>query len=281
MAWFDADVYTWLDDLRKVTMNKEELFASGLLEMYVLGLTSPDDTRMVEELARNNPDIQQEIDGLHKALENYAAQHAIPPPPGLKRKVLKRVNTLAELEDEQTVAHLGRRNLYFNLALAASIFFFLTSGFLLWQNRSVLGQLTNIQNENYQLSQACEEDRKNFERQKSVIAFLNAPETLPVQLKGSAISPEATALVFWNESNRKVMISPQGMPEAPSGKQFQVWADVEGEMINMGLLEETDTGFQEMEYIAHAESVNITLEPEGGSEHPTVSLLYANAPLGK
>jgi anti-sigma-K factor RskA len=261
-------------------MNREEIFESGILEMYVLGLTSPEETRMVEEMASQYPDIQKEIDNLHKALEQYAAQHSIPPPPGLKRKVMKRVDNLSEMDaGNNSIQPTRARSLFPNLTLAASILFLLWSLFLLFQNRSSQQMISSLQSENYRLIKACEEEKENFTQKQKVFAFLHAPGTQPVRLKGSPVSPGATALVFWNETMKKVMISPEGMPAPPDGQQYQVWADVEGVMVNMGLIDPEKSGVQEVEYIAHAESVNVTLEPIGGSEHPTVSRLYVNAPL--
>jgi hypothetical protein len=46
-------------------------------------------------------------------------------------------------------------------------------------------------------------------------------------------------------------------------------------------LEREATDLQLINYIARAESLNITLEPLGGSEQPTVELLYVNAPMQK
>ena len=59
-----------------------------------------------------------------------------------------------------------------------------------------------------------------------------------------------------------------------------MWADVDGEMINMGIIN-TSKALLAMQYIPEAESFNITIEPKGGSPHPTVSELIANTYLSK
>ncbi len=51
-------------------------------------------------------------------------------------------------------------------------------------------------------------------------------------------------------------------------------------MINIGLLQHPGDDMQALQFIDNAESLNITLEPAGGSEHPTVELLYVNAEIG-
>ena len=68
-------------------------------------------------------EIQDEINGLHRALESYADQHAIPPPPGLKRKVMKRVDSLATIEKEESIQPTYIQSIFSNITLAASILF--------------------------------------------------------------------------------------------------------------------------------------------------------------
>ena len=53
-------------------MDKERFLESGLLEQYVLGLTSEEETREVERYAQAFPEIRAEIDLLRKAVRQYA-----------------------------------------------------------------------------------------------------------------------------------------------------------------------------------------------------------------
>lgn len=46
-------------------------------------------------------------------------------------------------------------------------------------------------------------------------------------------------------------------------------------MISMGLLP-TDKDLVALTYIEKAESLNITIEPKGGNDHPTVERLISN-----
>ena len=49
-------------------------------------------------------------------------------------------------------------------------------------------------------------------------------------------------------------------------------------MISMGVLDRTKN-LLTMNYIDNAESLNITIEPLGGNDHPTVSRLVSNVYL--
>ena len=61
-------------------MDKERFLKTGLLEQYVLGLTTPEEDLEVERYAESFPEIQSEIDSMRSAMEEYARQYSIPPP---------------------------------------------------------------------------------------------------------------------------------------------------------------------------------------------------------
>ena len=58
----------------------EKLISSGLLEMYVMGLTTEQENLLVEELAQNSATVQNELNEIGMALENYSAEFIVPPP---------------------------------------------------------------------------------------------------------------------------------------------------------------------------------------------------------
>ena len=58
-------------------MNKEDIISSGLLELYAVGLASPEEALQVEEWINQYPDLRQELDAIEGSLETYAQAHAI------------------------------------------------------------------------------------------------------------------------------------------------------------------------------------------------------------
>lgn len=60
-------------------INPAEYIASGILELYMLGATSAEENREVEELAAAYPEIRNELDAISIALEEYAHLQAIEP----------------------------------------------------------------------------------------------------------------------------------------------------------------------------------------------------------
>jgi mannose-6-phosphate isomerase-like protein (cupin superfamily) len=63
------------------SMEKEELLSSGLLELYVLGVTEPNENALVKELVQLYPELLEEIKSIELALEQHAIANAVAPDP--------------------------------------------------------------------------------------------------------------------------------------------------------------------------------------------------------
>jgi hypothetical protein len=137
----------------------------------------------------------------------------------------------------------------------------------------------SIKKENLQLQknlESCKSESKISNRKLDIIALIEDRKTQPVYLKGSAISPAAKAIVYWNPQSKLAYLNPYALPAPPQGKQYQIWADVGGKMISLGLIDLKVVDFQKINHIDRAVSLNITIEPLGGSESPNVAQLLAN-----
>lgn len=60
-------------------MTNKDYINSGILEQYVLGHTSPLETKEVEMMAAADAEIRQEIESIAFALENYALENGMAP----------------------------------------------------------------------------------------------------------------------------------------------------------------------------------------------------------
>ena len=89
--------------------------------------------------------------------------------------------------------------------------------------------------------------------------------------------PDALAQIFWNRATQNVYVADISLPNAPAGKQYQLWAIVDGKPVNAGMINTKKTP-QQMINFAKADAFAITLEKAGGSETPTLTSMYV---LGK
>jgi len=260
-------------------MNKDKFLKTGLLEQYVLGLTDEEESETVEAYADAYPEIKQEIQTMRSALDQYAQQYAVMPPKELKKRVMKSIDGEAK---QDGTSKSGSSSSFSRLFSGVAIVLLGVLGVLaasFYKGKTAAQeQYHALEAEFQRFKENCESEKARLQQTQQIYAFINAPETLAVPLAGTVREPEARAVAYYNSSLQEAYISTSSLPAPPDGKTYQLWADVEGEMINMGVLEQ-QTELQRVQYVDHAESLNITVEPEGGSKEPTVELLLANGPI--
>jgi anti-sigma-K factor RskA len=72
---------------------------------------------------------------------------------------------------------------------------------------------------------------------------------------------------------------PNKMPQAASGKQFQLWAIVDNKPVDAGVIDAC-TGLCKMKNIPRASAFAITLEKKGGSATPSLDQMYVLGKVG-
>ncbi len=84
--------------------NINEYIASGILELYVLGVTDAAENEGVQQMAALHPVIQEEIEQIEKALEGYAAKQAPAPDPTIKPFVMAMIDYIERLNNGEPVS---------------------------------------------------------------------------------------------------------------------------------------------------------------------------------
>ncbi|MEL6972880.1 MAG: anti-sigma factor [Bacteroidota bacterium] len=248
-------------------MNKElrGILESDLLERYLLGEVSEQEKAKVQELRQTSPEIKEALDELEATLEQIALEEQIKPPPGLRDKVLR--------QDYKVEPQIPSNRLSYSwLAYAASILL-IAGGVWFWQQQRINeleAQATAYNKQIAQMEADCQKTNRQF-------ALINAPDTRPALLTGTAYAPNSSVIVYWNPSEKACLLRVANLPDIPSDKTYQLWADIDGEMKSLGTFDHLAAREEllSMGYLDHAESLNVTVEPTGGNDHATVSTLSA------
>jgi anti-sigma-K factor RskA len=95
-----------------------------------------------------------------------------------------------------------------------------------------------------------------------------------IELSSVPGKPAAMAQVFWDTKTKYVYIADVSLPLAPSDKQYQLWAIVDGKPVDAGMLSDAKNLAQKMKVFEKAEMFAITLEKKGGSPTPTMEQMY-------
>jgi anti-sigma-K factor RskA len=261
-------------------MNIQEYIQSGIIELYVMNVLTEAEQAEVEVLARQYPDIQLEIEEVQSVLQMYAQAHSVTPPPELKDPILDKIqSTINKAESTEITENTDLNNIKNTPTLSLAI---LTP----WLLAAALTASTFYFYNKYETAnkaqKECEEIQKlNEQKNKKAIAdvqqqldILKSPDTKEISLKGLPISPSSIVTIFWNADKKATYIAIRNLPKPPSDKQYQLWAIVDKKPVSAGVLNYDLAGLQAMKGFETAEAFAITLEPEGGSDAPTLDKMY-------
>lgn len=250
-------------------MEKKKILEEGLLELYLTGELSKEEASMVEEALGQDTSLREQFDALEADFERMGMEQAIVPPPAVKARIKDAVQP-----------NLIRKTNWMPLSIAAgfALIFGLSSFWLYekWQNAE--GNLEMLQTQTDRLQRQVDNLESEFRLTSNRLESINNPDVIPLVLYGNQKAPNGKAVAYVNHKNQLVLVNPKGLPALPSDQTYQMWSDVDGEMINMGTFP-TDKELVSLKYIENAESLNITIEPAGGSDHPNVEQLVSYVTL--
>ena len=264
-------------------MNKEEFISSGLLELYATGVSSPEEIQIVEEYLIQFPELKQELNDIEISLENYAQANAIKPSSSVKGKIFSRLfsDEPKEKNEAAPVVPIKKRTnstSLFRLVAAASFILLIGSAIL---NYIYYHKYNNANQELRVARQEIEQQGKSNLAMREDLSVMTNKYAQPVVLNGTANSPDALAKIFWMKNTGQVYIDPSNLPEVPVGKQYQLWAIIDGKPVDGGMIA-TKKGtyhIQKMKSFGKAEAFAITLEKAGGSPTPTMSEMIVSAKM--
>ena len=239
---------------------------TDLLEKYLLGTTTLEESNQVERYIAMYPEVRETYSELQENLEAFAKMHALKTPEGLKTRILERIRA------QQT----GRRR-FQRFAIAATIAVLLsvgTSFFFYNQNQSLQQENTIVNNK----IKTLEADMlSQLEDVRNQFIVLNNPSTRKFMVNGNKKARELKAVAYINPVKKLSYINVRNLPNLPEDQCYQMWAEVNGEMVNLGVIKDIEDKEKllALPYSENAVSY-ITIEPKGGNNTPTVQNIVAN-----
>ncbi|WP_165370534.1 anti-sigma factor [Hymenobacter persicinus] len=273
-------------------MNIQDYIESGILEEYALGVLSEAERTEVERQAATHPEIQRELTAILAAVDGYAQAHTVEPPAGLRERVLAGWQSAihqpvqapepvaaapAEPVVRQLVPEAEPSASRFNWLMAASVALLLLSAaanlvlYNRWKDAET--SLVIAQTEQSRVATTMQAVNKSLASQVQV---LRNDEFKAIDLSGTPAAPTAKARVLYNAATKAVFVDVRRLPAPPAGKQYQLWALDNGKPVDAGVLVAATTAgdsLQQMKDISSAQAFAMTVEPEGGSENPTLSTM--------
>ena len=271
-------------------MDIQAYIMSGIIETYVLGLASAEEAAELEMLQLEYPEVEQAISEFARLLEVKAMENAIAPPVNVKPKILEAIKeeeryvpVITLPADNNTHKSLSVKSFQvWRMLAAASVIMFVTSAalnFYLYnrynQKKDAYQALLTERNTLQANNQIFQTHLQQWQKAAEVMAD---PAMAVIKMPGTPGKEQSLATVYWNTKNKDVYVVANKLPEPVKGKQFQLWALVDGKPVDAGVLERDCFGVCKLKNIPRAQAFAITLENEGGSPTPTMQQMYV---LGK
>ncbi|HMU45551.1 MAG TPA: anti-sigma factor [Chitinophagaceae bacterium] len=241
-------------------MNIKEYISSGIVESYVLGLASEEERSEFEQLCKQYPELIKARTEFEMELEGLAFKNAISPSEDLKSKVFNEINTQTKVIS-MSMDSLGRTN-WWRYVAAACILLLAGSIYL---NIILSNKNNKLKNDYNNTSAELAVMKKDIEKLRG------NPDVKMASMKGTEISPQSFATVYWDTTTHDVYLMLNNLPKPASDKQYQLWALLDGQPIDIGLIDnkyfvEQDKLLVRAKNIQNAQAFAITLEKKGRAD---------------
>ena len=261
-------------------MNIKEYISSGVVESYVLGLASEQERSEFEKMCFLHPEVLEARNAFELAVEKLAVQASVIPPDELKQKLFE-VLKPGEVK-YKNLRHSSTSPYSLNwlkYAVAASLI--LLAGSIYW-NISLYNKNEELKKGNSKL----ERDVKNYTAKFSEIdqeaKMLQNPNIKMAALEGTQHSPQSFVTVYWDTTSKDVYLMINNLPQPAPDKQYQLWAIINEQPIDLGVFEMTKNKILPIVQMKNAQNVQafaITLEKKGGNSSPSMDAMYVKGEL--
>ena len=244
----------------------KQFLDSDILEKYLLEDTNKEETAKAERYIAMYPEVRDTYNELQDNLETFAKMYSKKTPEGLKEIILH------SARKERVTSRRFQR---FAVAASVAVMLFAGSSYFFWnQNQTLQQENTLVTNKIKYL----EDNMKNqLEDMRNQFIVLNNPDTRKYALRGKREGKELKAIAYINPVKKLSYINVSNVPNLPENKCFQMWAEVNGELVNLGVIKQLDDKGKLLA-LPYADNAigYITVEPEGGNTSPSVDNIVAN-----
>jgi anti-sigma-K factor RskA len=245
-------------------MTREEI--GEVAAAYALGSLEAEDRARFEALLRaGDPEAVAALREFEGTLADLAAAAPEVPPPGVKAALMNRI---AAAPSAAPARALPRQRAIWPIVLSGAMAAGLAAIVVGWSVSSTYEKRLDA------LARDAEQLKAELRGQQTVITILRDPATQMVALAGQAPAPTARARVMWHAKAGGVFVA-AGLPEAPAGKAYQLWAIAgDNAPVSAGVfsVDASGTGSLSVRPLPGVATVNafaVTLEPAGGLPAPS------------
>ena len=237
---------------------------SNLLNKYLLGETSLEETKTVEHFISDFPEAAQAYEKLQDNLEIIAKAGAVDVPNDILKDIL---NTLDEKNDTKVIQLVqNRRTPWYSIAASAVAILFAATSFMLYQKNQDLNNENNIVVEEiFDLRSDIDTNNSKLDALSRELLKLNNPDAKKYVFNGNDRAKNLKTVAYINPVEKTSMIDVITLPQLPEEQHYQIWAELQDRMVNLGILDESDRMLKEIPYMEDALALSIKISTKGDS----------------
>ncbi|MFP5042105.1 anti-sigma factor domain-containing protein [Parasediminibacterium sp. JCM 36343] len=250
----------------------------------------------IEQLRGQHPEIAEAIASFEASLEATAFANAIVPNAATREKLMlaleeeagDMIRPAANVQEAkivplQPIKPAASQPYLFKYAAAAAIILLIVSAglnvYFYGKYDAANKQVVALLNDKNNLSADNSTMQAKYIDLYSNLQLMSDTNIIKVAMKGVPTKETSLATVFWNNKTKDVYLFANNLPKAPAGKQYQLWALVNGKPIDAGVLSDCN-GVCKLKNTQKADIFAITLEKAGGSPSPDLTQLYVLGKVG-
>ncbi len=246
----------------------QSFFESGLIDKYILGTATLSEQSEAELYISKYPEVKAEYDKLQNNLEIIAKANAEEAP----QFVLD--NILNEINNEQSVikfdAYPKYRTPWYSIAASIAALIFAGTAFLLYlQNKALINENQVVVDEIFDLRSDIDKNNAMLDNVMRQFMRLNNPETEKYVLRGNERAKDLKTVAYINQVEKTSMIDVVSLPKLPENQTYQIWAELQDRMVNLGILDASDRKLKSIPYMEDALGLSITIESKDPNEKTT------------
>jgi len=237
-------------------------------------MATEEEIRELEALCLQYPEIQQALLETQQTLDQLAKMQEEDPPIAWKDTILNTLRTeglVCQVEEEHMGNKISRINGYAWVAAVSLLLLVVGVFYHIHVVRELKSELSVLTNQQRSLLAENVNFRTALETKEQELLVIAKPSVLRYNLEGVPGHEESKATLYWDQLTKEVYLMPAGLPALPAGKQYQLWAIVDGKPVNAGVYNGQDFRMmQKMIGTKRADMFAITIENEGGAVQPTL-----------
>lgn len=251
-------------------MNLQEYISSGIIESYCLGIASPEEAATFEEMCSLYPELAAARNEFELQLENHAFEQSVTPDPAIRESLLAAI-AAESVPATPVVTMTAATNPVkkFSWLAAASVIALIAVSALavtFYQKNKKLEKST------VDLQAQLDSTRLQMEELARQQSMISNPNTAVVSLVSSETAVRPAANVYWDSTSTDVYLVVRNLPELPSEKQYQLWAFINKQPVDLGLFDAGKRIILKMKNTQKAEAFAITIEKRGNTGGPKGTL---------